>query len=113
MSPLAISLRFLQTQPDQRLVELARAGHERAFEALVRRYRGQLLAYCRHNAPRGTPPEDILQQALLLAWRALSGGAEVRDPRPWLYRIVHNVAMTAVRAGRELADDVPATPGTP
>src|SRR5436305_936260 len=69
MSPLAISLRFLQTQPDQRLVELARAGHERAFEALVRRYRGALLAYCRRVAPNGTSSEDILQQALLQAWR--------------------------------------------
>jgi len=44
------------------------------------------------------------QQGLLLAWRALSGGAEVRDPRAWLYRIVHNVAITAVRAGGELGD---------
>jgi RNA polymerase sigma factor (sigma-70 family) len=113
MSPLAISLRFLQTQPDQRLVELARAGHERAFEALVRRYRGPLLAYCRRVAPRGTAPEDILQQGLLLAWRALSGGAEVRDPRSWLYRIVHNVAITAMRAGRELPDGVLAEQGAP
>jgi RNA polymerase sigma factor (sigma-70 family) len=113
MSPLAISLRFLQTQPDQRLVDLARAGHERAFEALVRRYRGPLLAYCRRVAPRATPPEDILQQGLLLAWRALSGGAEVRDPRAWLYRIVHNVAITAVRAGGELGEAVAPEPGAP
>jgi len=113
MSPLAISLRFLQTQPDQRLVELARAGHERAFEALVRRYRGPLLAYCRRVAPRGTPPEDILQQGLLLAWRAVSGGAEVRDARAWLYRIVHNVAITAVRAGGELPEDILTAPGAP
>ena len=98
MSPLAISLRFLQTQPDARLVELARAGHERAFEALIRRYRGPLLAYCRRVAPQGTAPEDILQQALLQAWKALSSGSEVRDARAWLYRIVHNVAITALRA---------------
>jgi RNA polymerase sigma factor (sigma-70 family) len=113
MSPLAISLRFLQTQPDQRLVELARAGHERAFEALVRRYRGPLLAYCRRIAPRGTPPEDILQQGLLQAWRALREGAEVREARAWLYRIVHNVSITAVRAARELPDSVTAEPGAP
>ena len=42
-----MSLRFLQAQPDARLVELARQGHEPAFEALVRRYRKELLAYCR------------------------------------------------------------------
>jgi len=106
MSPLAISLRFLQTQPDQRLVELARAGHERAFEALVRRYRGPLLAYCRRLASRGASPEDILQQGLLQAWRALNGGAEVRDARAWLYRIVHNVAISALRSSGELPEGV-------
>jgi RNA polymerase sigma factor (sigma-70 family) len=113
MSPLAISLRFLQTQPDERLVALARDGHERAFEALVRRYRSQLLAYCRRVAPRGTPPEDILQQGLLQAWRALSSGAEVRDARAWLYRIVHNVAISTLRASGELPDGLPTGAGAP
>ncbi len=113
MSPLAISLRFLQTQPDQRLVELASAGHERAFEALVRRYRGPLLAYCRRVAASGSSPEDILQQGLLQAWRALSGGAEVRDVRAWMYRIVHNVAITALRASAERPEGVAAERGAP
>ena len=113
MSPLAISLRFLQTQPDQRLVELARAGHERAFEALVCRYRGALLAYCRRRAPRGTSPEDILQQGLLQAWKALSSGSEVRDARAWLYRIVHNVAISALRTNGEHPEGLLAGPGEP
>jgi RNA polymerase sigma factor (sigma-70 family) len=113
MSPLAVSLRFLQTQPDARLVELARSGHERAFEALVRRYRGPLLAYCRRVAPRGTSPEDILQQGLLQAWRALSSGADVRDARAWLYRIVHNVAVTTLRSSGELSDGIVAHHAAP
>jgi RNA polymerase sigma factor (sigma-70 family) len=104
MSPLNLSLRFLQSQPDERLVAMARDGHERAFEALVRRYRTALLAYCRRLAPRGTSPEDILQQALFQAWKALSGGSEVRDPRAWLYRIVHNVGISTLRAAGELPE---------
>jgi RNA polymerase sigma factor (sigma-70 family) len=96
VSPLATSIRFLQTQPDARLVELARAGHERAFEALVRRYRRQLLAYCRQLSACEAAAEDVLQQALLQAWLAL-GDADVRDVRAWLYRIVHNVAVTNLR----------------
>ena len=104
MSPLDLSLRFLQSQPDNRLVALARDGHERAFEALVRRYRSALLAYCRRLAPRGTSAEDILQQALLQAWKALNAGSEVRDPRAWLYRIVHNVGISTLRAAGELPE---------
>jgi RNA polymerase sigma factor (sigma-70 family) len=94
LSPLALSLRFLQTQSDAQLAALARAGHERAFEALVRRYRRPLLAYCRRVGDARTNPEDTLQQGLLQAWSAIRTGVEVRDPRAWLYRIVHNVAIS-------------------
>jgi RNA polymerase sigma factor (sigma-70 family) len=94
LSPLALSLRFLQTQSDEQLAALARAGHERAFEALVRRYRRPLLAYCRRIGSPQTNPEDTLQQGLLQAWSAIRTGVEVREPRAWLYRIVHNVSIS-------------------
>jgi DNA-directed RNA polymerase specialized sigma24 family protein len=77
-----MSLRVLQTQPDSRLVALAREGHEPAFEALVRRYRKELLSYCRRLQPQSGSAEDALQQALLQAWKALRAGADVRDVRP-------------------------------
>jgi DNA-directed RNA polymerase specialized sigma24 family protein len=112
LSPLALSLRFLQTQSDARLADLARAGHERAFEALVRRYRRELLAYCRRVGSVGTNAEDTLQQALLQAWSALSTGIEVRDPRAWLYRIVHNVAVSNQRRPVVVPVEVRETAGT-
>jgi RNA polymerase sigma factor (sigma-70 family) len=98
MSPLALSVRFLQTQPDRRLIELARAGHERAFEALVQRYRRALLRYCCRMTPSEATAEDVLQQALMQAWVALGNqDVEVRDARAWLYRIVHNAAISQLR----------------
>ena len=98
MSPLALSVRFLQTQPDGKLLELARAGHERAFEALVQRYRRPLLGYCRRLSRSEASAEDALQQALMQAWIALSAGeGEIREVRAWLYRIVHNVAISNLR----------------
>ena len=96
MSP-SVSVRLLLTQSDERLVDYARAGHERAFEALVERYRRQLLRYCRRLLLSEERAEDALQQALLQAWVALRGGAEVHDVRPWLYRIVHNAAVNVLR----------------
>jgi RNA polymerase sigma factor (sigma-70 family) len=105
MSPLASSIRFLQTQPDGRLVELARDGHERAFEALVHRYRRELMAYCCRLTSSNATAEDVLQQALMQAWVAIGRDAEVRDVRPWLYRIVHNVAITHLRrAGADVVE---------
>jgi RNA polymerase sigma factor (sigma-70 family) len=96
MSP-RISISLLAAQPDQRLLALAREGNERAFEALVHRYRRPLLRYCRRMRLSETRAEDVLQQAFLQAWLALSRGGEVRELRAWLYRIVHNVAVNAMR----------------
>lgn len=96
MSP-SVSTRLLLAQSDVRLVELAREGHERAFEALVQRYRRQLLAYCRRLLLPSERAEDALQQGLLQAWLALQDGVEVKDARPWLYKIVHNAALNMLR----------------
>jgi RNA polymerase sigma factor (sigma-70 family) len=100
MSP-RISISLLAAQPDQRLLALARDGNERAFEALVHRYRRPLLRYCRRMRLSETRAEDVLQQSFLQAWLALSRGAEVRELRAWLYRIVHNVAVNSMRGTAE------------
>src|SRR3954453_18692151 len=89
---------LLRTQSDERLVVLARAGHERAFEAIVERYRGALLRASRRYLPEARA-EDALQQAYIAAWSALQRGDEVRDLRAWLYRIVHNTALNHLRVG--------------
>ncbi|MGN6373078.1 MAG: RNA polymerase sigma factor [Solirubrobacteraceae bacterium] len=96
MSP-SVSARLLLTQSDARLIELAGDGHERAFEALVQRYRRPLLGYCRRLLLRDERAEDALQQGLLQAWLALQGGYVVHDAKSWLYRIVHNCALNALR----------------
>lgn len=96
MSPKA-STRLLATQSDERLVALARAGHDRAFEALVLRHRAALLRYCKRLSLSEGRAEDAVQQSLLQAWTALRRGVEVRDVRAWLYRIVHNTAINVVR----------------
>ncbi len=106
MSP-RISISLLGAQPDQRLLALARDGNERAFEALVHRYRRPLLRYCRSMRLSETRAEDVLQQAFLQAWIALSRGAEVRELRAWLYRIVHNVAVNAMRGTADLTPSSP------
>jgi RNA polymerase sigma factor (sigma-70 family) len=112
LSPLALSLRFLQTQSDAQLAKLAGEGHERAFEALVGRYRKPLLAYCQRLSPAEISAEDTLQQALLQAWTAIRTGVEVRDPRAWLYRIVHNVAISSRRRRLVIPLDLPEAAAT-
>src|SRR3954449_428640 len=90
------SLTLLRAQSDDRLVALARAGHDRACEAIVERYRRPLLRACRRVLPEARA-EDALQQALLAAWKGLQRGDEVRELRPWLYRIAHNTSLNQLR----------------
>jgi RNA polymerase sigma factor (sigma-70 family) len=87
---------LLRSQSDERLLELAREGHERAFEAIVERYRRPLLRACRRVLPEGRA-EDAVQQALVAAWTAIERGYEVRELRPWLFRIAHNTALNQLR----------------
>ncbi len=96
MSP-GIPTRLLATQSDERLLALVREGHERAFEALVHRYRKPLIGYCRRLRLSDARAEDIVQLALLKTWIAVREGAEVRDLKAWLYRVVHNTAVNALR----------------
>jgi RNA polymerase sigma factor (sigma-70 family) len=100
MSP-RISISLLAAQPDKRLVALASDGHERAFEALVHRYRRPLLRYARRIGLEEARAEDVVQQAFMKAWIALDRGDEVRDARSWLYQIVHNAALNALRGPAE------------
>src|ERR1700749_2460984 len=103
---------LLRTQSDDRLVALARAGHERAFEAIVERYRGARLRGARRYLPDARA-EDALQQAFLSAWSAIQRGDEIRDLRAWLYRIVHNTALNQLRiAGYDYAELDEALRGT-
>jgi RNA polymerase sigma factor (sigma-70 family) len=90
MSPRLSDL-FLSSQSDERLVALARAGHERAFAAIVERYRAELHALARRLCSDGRG-EDIVQQAFLSAFSALRAGTEVKHLRGWLYQIVRNAA---------------------
>ena len=100
---LSPSLAILRVQSDERLVALARAGHERPFEAIVERYRRPLLRHARRLVGEARA-EDAVQQSLVAAWAALQRGDDVRDLRAWLYRIVHNTALNALRGQREYAE---------
>src|SRR5437764_4582239 len=86
----------LRGQSDKRLIDLTRAGNEKAFEAIVHRYRAPLLRYCGRILPPGRA-EDAVQQTFLNAYSAISSGENELKLRPWLYRIAHNSALNLLR----------------
>ncbi|MFL5821203.1 MAG: RNA polymerase sigma factor [Solirubrobacteraceae bacterium] len=103
MTPI-VSATLLRTQSDERLLALTRQGYERAFEAIVERYRRPMMRYCRRYLPEARA-EDAVQQAFVSAWSTIRGGTPVVDLRAWLYRITRNAAIDAAkRAGYDYSE---------
>jgi RNA polymerase sigma factor (sigma-70 family) len=105
MTPL-LSTPLLRAQSDRRLTALAGNGHDRAFEEIVERYRRPLQRYLRRLLAEPLA-EDVLQATFVRAWQSLSAGTDVRELRPWLYRIAHNQALNALRAAGSALQEVP------
>ncbi len=104
----------LRTQPDSRLVSLFREGHACAFDEIVRRYRPALVGFAAGIVPRHQA-EDVVQESLVRAHAALAGENEI-EVRPWLYTIVRNRALNAVRDARHhehLSEDYDGVPQPP
>jgi len=95
VTPL-LSSALLRTQSDARLVALASSGYERAFEAIVERYRRPLQRWCQRVLPEARA-EDAVQTTFLKAWTALEAGTAVAELRPWLYRIARYAALDSAR----------------
>jgi RNA polymerase sigma factor (sigma-70 family) len=102
---------LLRAQSDTRLVDLTRAGNDRAFEAIVTRYKGDLLRYCSRILPDGRG-EDAVQQSFVNAYRALHRDTAPLSLRSWLFGIAHNVSLNLLRQRGGDHEPLDAHPGT-
>ena len=74
----------------------ARAGDGEAFRELIDPYRRELQAHCYRILGSVADAEDVLQEALLAAWRSL-GQFDGRSLRAWLYRVATNRCLNYLR----------------
>lgn len=70
------------------------------FERLVRRHRGEILAYLRRFLGGDLEAEDVAQDTWLRAHRAFDRLPADANQRAWLYRIATNRALTTLRRRR-------------
>jgi RNA polymerase sigma factor (sigma-70 family) len=102
---------LLKLQGDEKLIAMARAGNPGAFEAMVDRYQGRLLGFCRQMLGSTEDAEDVMQEVFVNAYKAMLADEREINLRPWLYRIARNRCLNYLRKpkadAQETMDMVP------
>jgi RNA polymerase sigma-70 factor, ECF subfamily len=75
---------------------LAQRGDGEAFRELTDPYRRELQVHCYRILGSAQDAEDVLQEALLSAWRSI-GSFDGVSTRAWLYRIATNRCLNHLR----------------
>jgi RNA polymerase sigma-70 factor (ECF subfamily) len=91
------------------LVAAAKLGDQRAFEALVKRYRKRIYALALHITGSASEADDIAQEVFLKAFRALATFEGRSQFFTWVYRMTVNRSLNArrdrSRRGEDTIDD--------
>ncbi len=110
---LSIQKPMIETNSADATLRLAAlpVGDQDAFQRLIDPYQRELLVHCYRLLGSLEDAEDILQEALLRAWRGLASFEGRATLRAWLYKIATNTALDALR-GRQ-ARVMPTSLGAP
>lgn len=93
-----IRLPGLRLLADERLARMVSGDRgEDAFAVIYERYHQPLYRYCRSMLRNDADAQDALQSAFTGAFTALRRGRREAPVRPWLFRIVHNEAVSVMR----------------
>jgi RNA polymerase sigma factor (sigma-70 family) len=84
----------LKAPTDEQLVAAYRRGDDAAFTAIFERHRPVLLRYARKVLGSSSEhAEDVVQEAMWRAARALRRDHRDMNLRPWLFRLTRNCAL--------------------
>jgi RNA polymerase sigma-70 factor (ECF subfamily) len=89
---------------DAELVARLRAGDEGAFEQLVRRTTGSLLATARRFVRSEDDARDVVQSAFVRAFQALPKFRQESRLSTWLHRIVVNESLGRLRRRHDVVE---------
>lgn len=90
---------------EEALVARLKAGEDQAFEELVRTYSPRLLGLARRIVGNDEDARDVIQDALLSAFRSIERFQGDAKLGTWLHRIVVNTALMKLRRRRRKPEE--------
>jgi RNA polymerase sigma-70 factor (ECF subfamily) len=87
------------------LIEKLRTGDDGAYEVMVRRYGGRMLAAARRILKNEPDAHDAVQEAFLSVFRSIGNFAGEAALSTWLHRIVINAALMKIRSRRRRCEE--------
>lgn len=93
---------FGQPDPDSTLVNAARGGDVRAFDALVHRYHGRMRQFVRSRLDSAIDSDDVIQDVFVSAWKELPGFRGRSRFKTWLFGIALHRCADAWRKHQRL-----------
>lgn len=83
----------MSTREERHLIRAAQQGDSRAFDRLVHRYQGQVYRAMTRACANPDMAADVLQEAMIRAFRALPQFRGDASFATWLYRIARNLCV--------------------
>lgn len=87
---------------DEALVKIVRSGESEAYAQLISRYQTRLLRYASYIVHDDEISADVVQESFIKAYINLHSFNAKLKFSSWLYRIVHNEAMSFLQKNRRL-----------
>ncbi|KKQ94699.1 MAG: RNA polymerase sigma factor [candidate division CPR2 bacterium GW2011_GWC2_39_10] len=99
----------MQHLTDEELAAKVQTGDIAAFEKIVEKYEKPLLSYARYLSGNRECAEDAVQEAFLNAFRNIQSFDTGKKFSSWIYRIVHNEAISLIRKRKKTVtmDEIP------
>lgn len=82
----------------------AAAQAQREVAALYTERAGEFLSYALTLGRNEELAHDAVQEAFMRYFVARCDGVEILSPRPWIYRVMHNYLVDAMRQSRCIQD---------
>src|ERR1700683_4463089 len=94
------------TRSDVQLMLDVKAGDDRSFDLLLRKYRTPLVNFLYRMVRDAATAEDLAQEVFIRVYRAREEYAPSAKFTTWMFRIATNLALNSLRDNRHRRADI-------